>query len=328
MRFLIVGLGSMGKRRARNLLALGQTDIIGFDPRADRRQEVAQLYGIRVVDQFQEGMDTDPDVLIICAPPDLHSEYALLAVRKGRHYFSEIGIPDDRLLMLEKECRERGVVGAPSCTMRYHPAIRKAKAVLDSGEIGAVLAFTHHFGEHLTRWHPWEDYRDFYVSRRHTGACREIVTFELIWLTWLCGDVEAISAFKGKICDLGTDIDDVYQVILKFRSGCLGHLQVDALQRAGYRQSRFVCEKGVISWDWDAHRLMVFGADGSWREYPDTHTQTSVEGFYIDEMAAFLKAVRGEQAWPFPLSQSRCVLDLLCAAERSAESGRHVSVKR
>ncbi len=47
MKFLIAGLGSMGKRRIRNLLALGERDIVGFDIRADRRQEALDRYGIR-----------------------------------------------------------------------------------------------------------------------------------------------------------------------------------------------------------------------------------------------------------------------------------------
>jgi threonine dehydrogenase-like Zn-dependent dehydrogenase len=42
--FLVVGLGSMGKRRIRNLKSLGYNDIVGFDKRADRRQEAKKLY--------------------------------------------------------------------------------------------------------------------------------------------------------------------------------------------------------------------------------------------------------------------------------------------
>jgi len=48
MKFLVIGLGSMGKRRVRNLQALGMENIIGFDPRADRRAEAAEKYGIPV----------------------------------------------------------------------------------------------------------------------------------------------------------------------------------------------------------------------------------------------------------------------------------------
>ena len=36
LTFLIVGLGSMGKRRIRNLRANGEEKIIGFDIRIDR----------------------------------------------------------------------------------------------------------------------------------------------------------------------------------------------------------------------------------------------------------------------------------------------------
>ena len=39
LKIIVVGLGSMGKRRIRNLLKLGYCDIIGFDPRNDRRKE-------------------------------------------------------------------------------------------------------------------------------------------------------------------------------------------------------------------------------------------------------------------------------------------------
>jgi len=328
MRFLVVGLGSMGKRRIRNLLALGERDLVGFDTRKERRREAVDRYGIRTCEHIEDGMATDPDALIISTPPDQHTPYALLAVREGKHFFTEASVLDDRLAELEAESQRQGVIAAPSCTMRFHPAIRKAKEVLDGGTVGRVCAFTHHFGEYLPRWHPWENYRDFYVSRRPTGGCREIVPFELVWLTWLCGDVEAISAFKGRIGELDVDIDDLYQIILRFQSGCLGHLQVDVLQRVGYRQSRFVCSEGIISWDWDARKLLVYSADGCWREHPDTYNHNSVEGFYIDEIAAFLAAIRGEQPWPYKLSDDRCILSLLRAAERSAETGQHVLLAR
>ena len=52
MRFLVIGLGSMGKRRVRNLRALGVDHIAGYDPREDRRVEASDNYGIPVFDEF------------------------------------------------------------------------------------------------------------------------------------------------------------------------------------------------------------------------------------------------------------------------------------
>ena len=39
--------------------------------------------------------------------------------------------------------------------------------------------FVYHSGQYLPDWHPWESYKDFYVSNPATGARREIVPFEL-----------------------------------------------------------------------------------------------------------------------------------------------------
>ena len=43
---LIIGLGSMGKRRVRNLQSLGIKNIVGFDIREDRREETEKKYQI------------------------------------------------------------------------------------------------------------------------------------------------------------------------------------------------------------------------------------------------------------------------------------------
>ena len=49
MRFLQLGLGSMGKRRVRCLQALRAGEIVAFDVRPDRRKEAEHLYGIATV---------------------------------------------------------------------------------------------------------------------------------------------------------------------------------------------------------------------------------------------------------------------------------------
>ena len=74
MKFLLVGLGSMGKRRIRNLQHLKAGEIFGFDPRADRREESAGRYGIQTCASFDDGMARDPDAVIISTPPDLHAQ--------------------------------------------------------------------------------------------------------------------------------------------------------------------------------------------------------------------------------------------------------------
>ena len=54
LRFYIVGLGSMGKRRIRNLAVNGEKDVTGFDIRLDRNAEAKEKYGIKVVEHFED----------------------------------------------------------------------------------------------------------------------------------------------------------------------------------------------------------------------------------------------------------------------------------
>src|SRR5205809_54356 len=183
MRLLIAGLGSMGKRRVRNLTFLNAGEVIGFDPRADRRDEASSKYGISTFADFSEAMAQRPDALIISTPPDLHMPYMRAAGNAGIHFFCEASVVDDGLETLIPACNAAGIIAAPSSTLRFNPSIRRIKDLVDSGRIGKPLVLTYHSGQYLPDWHPWEDYRTFYVAKRATGAAREIVPFELSWLT-------------------------------------------------------------------------------------------------------------------------------------------------
>ena len=73
MKFLVIGLGSMGKRRIRCLQALGYDDITGYDTREDRRAEAKEKYGVHVLQRCDD-IDKAFDAVIVSVPPDRHLE--------------------------------------------------------------------------------------------------------------------------------------------------------------------------------------------------------------------------------------------------------------
>jgi predicted dehydrogenase len=322
----------MGKRRIRNLQYLKAGEIIGFDLREDRRREAEEKYCVKTFGDFEEALSEDPDAMIISTPPDLHIKYALIAAQRDMHFFTEASVVDDGMDELIRLIRDKKIVAAPSCTMRFHPAVRKVKELVDGGLVGRPLVFTYHSGQYLPDWHPWEDYRKFYVARRATGAAREIVPFELVWLTWVFGNVDAISCMKGKVSDLDVDIDDVYQVLLKFRGGILGHLLVDVVARAPTRTFRLLGDRGTIEWDWIKKVVRVYDAEKkAWEECPVDEGKPEKgyiagEGMYIEEMRAFLMAIKGERKYPYTFEEDRKILRLLYTAEKSSDTGAHIKV--
>ena len=92
MKFLQVGLGSMGKRRIRCLKKLGYTDVLAFDLREDRRKEAEEKYGVKTTGDIKKVDFHSIDTIIISTPPHRHDEYIDLAVQKNKPAFVEASV--------------------------------------------------------------------------------------------------------------------------------------------------------------------------------------------------------------------------------------------
>ena len=337
MKVLVCGLGSMGTRRVRNLSELGGMDLAGFDLDAARRESAVGKYAITAFASLEQAVEQfRPDAVVVSTPPDSHMPIATRVVRQGKHVFCEAGTTTHGMAELIRLVEETDVVAVPSCTMRFQPSIKRMKEIIDSGAIGRVLAYTHHCGQYLPDWHPYEDYRTFYVSQRETGACREMVPFELTWLNWLMdGQAELVTALKGKISNLECDIDDIYQVLLRYRSGAMCHLMIDVVDRAGGRATRILGETGTLEWSTAAKELRHYDAPTqAWSKYPEPvavveagYSDMSAEGMYVEEMAAFVAACQGERRYPHTFAEDLSILNTLVASEQATLSSSYVRVE-
>ena len=331
MKFLITGLGSMGKRRIRNLQYLGERDIIGFDLRKDRRKEAEEKYGITTFASINQAMEKNPDALVISTPPNHHLEYELLAAKNNKHFFCEAGIFTKGLEELIDLCKDKDIVAAPSATFRFKESIKKIKELVDDGRIGKVVALTYHMGQYLPDWHPWERISEFYAGQKETSAAREMIPFELEWINWIFGDIQKISCMKGKISNLETDIDDVYQLIFQFKNRALGNLLIEVISRTPVRNFRVVGEEGTIEWDWRDDMVSLFETGTKkWFEFKEEGFKESgyvaKENMYIEEIKNFLSAIQGEQKYIYSLEEDYRILKLLEKAEQSAEQQLHISI--
>jgi predicted dehydrogenase len=327
MKFLIIGLGSMGKRRIRNLQYLGHKEIIGFEINEDRQKEAFEKYGVKSYSQISKSLEEKPDAIIISTPPDLHMKYAKIAIENNIPFFTEASVNIEEVEEVIQKLKDSNVIGLPSCTYRYHPIISKVKQILDEKKIGKCLSVIHHSGQYLPDWHPWEDYTQYYVSKKDTGACREIVPFELVWLTWIFGEIKSVIGSKRKITGLKTDIDDIYSVLLEFKNGIEGNLTVDVISRFPYRQLKILGSDGVITADWTERKVGVFTKDEGWN-YENIEDgkieQNYIHGEepYITEMTNFIKIIKNEIVQPYTFEEDLKILKILNLIENSSDNGQ------
>jgi predicted dehydrogenase len=330
MKVLVIGLGSMGRRRLRNLRYLGVQELAGMEPASERRAEVANAFEIPAFATLEEALQWGPDAVVISTPPDQHTGYAIEAARRGLPFFTEAGTVTERMDELIAIVGQTGAIAAPSCTLRFHAAVQLMRRRLAEGAIGRPLVVTYHVGQYLPDWHPWEDYRSFYVAQRHTSAVREVVPYELNWLTYLFGSVVELNGFRDKLSQLDADIDDYCAGLLRFESGVHGSLVAEVISRPALRFARIVGEEGTLEWDWNGGYVREWrAADGRWVEHPDPEPITGpggdwvAENMYIEEMRGYLRAIEhGQSEWPLSLEGDLALLETLEELEAASDEQR------
>ena len=263
MNILVVGLGSMGKRRIRCLQALGYYDIYGLDLRKDRCDEAERKYSIKTTQSIL-GVPSI-DLIFICTPPDKHHEHMKYACNAKIKFFVEHGILISEWDGIDPQ------YAYPSCTMLFHPSIVKLKQEMQSGELGGVSNVIYHSGQYLPDWHPYEPVQDSYFSKKETGGAREIVPFELTWIVDLFGMPEKIrgSVMRTIIIPGAELIDDTYNCLVDWNNFG-GVMIVDVVSKTPIRHLTINTDKATIELDLNKNKS---------------------EQMYIDETKAFLRGV-------------------------------------
>lgn len=328
MKFLVFGLGSMGKRRVRCLQALGYTDITGMDPREDRRLEASRLLGITTVDSLRSVSPERFDAFIISTPPDHHTEYARLAIDYAKPAFIEASVILEHVKEIQRYNTNTTFL-APSCTLRFHPVIKDITRIIKSGKYGKITNFSYHSGQYLPDWHPWEAVADFYVSNPATGGGREIVPFELTWMVDTLGWPLEVKGMIAKTIDTGAPIDDTYSLVLRYDT-MVGNMVVDVASRFATRSLIINLEQGQLIWRWEDKCLKVYEAETNrWIIFQQPETKAAAgynenigEQMYIEEMKRFIDGIQAPELYPNSIDDDIKVLEILNQLELS-DGGRN-----
>ena len=333
-RFMVIGLGSMGKRRIRCLQTLGKHDISGFDTRVDRREEAVQSYGITCYGDFETALEQGkPDAFIISVPPDLHHKYMTIAVEMNIPFFVEASVVDDGMANLIEHLTSRPMVAAPSATLIFHPAIAIIEDQVKREALGKISNVIHHSGQYLPDWHTYEPVSDYYVSNPATGGGREIVPFELSWFTRVFGFPRRVCGNFRKTIEIhgAESIDDTYNALFDY-GNFLASFTVDVVSRHATRRLLINGDRKQLIWDWDENCVRTFDPEkGEWERIGYDMGKAAAgynanigEGMYIAEIANFIDAIDGKRHFANDMVNDHRVLKLLYAVEESDRTGSYV----
>ncbi len=318
MKFLIAGLGSIGRRHLRNLLALGQRDIVLYRTGRSTLPD-DELAGFPVETDLAAALARHrPDAVIVANPTALHLEVAIPAARAGAHLLLEKPVAHDwrGVPELQQAVADAGVRVLVGFQFRFHPTLNAVRDWLAQGRIGRVLYARAHWGEYLPAWHPWEDYRQSYAARADLGGgVIRTLCHPLDYLRYLLdaadpADPQVVRAWAGHISPLELQgVEDTADMVLAFASGAVATVHVNYIQRPPRHDLEVVGTQGTVRWDYASGRAVRLSPDGAVLDRADLPPGWERNDMFLAEMRHFLALVRGEEP-------SRCSLEDGLAALR------------
>ena len=271
----VIGLGSIGMRHAKNLLAMGHT-VVGSDTDKTRINELRSINGLP-----WDGVPHTLDAVVIASPTDLHA--------------SNIALCNAAPLFVEKPIKHNNdplnisSVKMVGYNLRFHSCVKKVKEWLDMGLIGNPMWAQFTLGQ-FNEKPPY--HRDGVILNW---------SHELDLGLYLLGPAKvAASSTRLVMADVDHDHpaamlrDDMSDILLKHDNGCRTYVHLDYITHPEERWFNIFGDKGSIKVnlvdriakfsDLNGFPTEAFAGSDSWNDN------------YIEEMEEFITLIDNPKA--------------------------------
>ncbi len=331
----VLGAGLVGRRHIELLRQSNQLHSI-IDPAPDA-VALAQACGVPHHTDLHACLEAArPDGLINATPNQLHRSTTLDALGAGVPVLVEKPIAsntEDAAAMVAAS-DDSGVPLLVGHHRRHNPVIARAKALIESGELGRLQVV------HGQCWlYKPTDYFDV-AWRREDGAGPVFINLihDVDLLRHLCGDVTDVTALESHH-GRGFEVEESAGALLRFESGAIGTLSVtdnvpapwswelSAHENPAYPATDGFCyliggDKGSLSLPDFNHWHYGDQPPGWWAPIQRTRYPQSMEDPLRRQIDHFSRVIRGEEA---PLVSGREGLETLRVIEKIKTSAAQQS---
>jgi predicted dehydrogenase len=149
MRFAIVGCGLIGQKRAAAISRLGHLTVLAVDRSRDRAVGLAEPFRARTATHFLAAVEaTDIDAVVVSTPHSELSAIASACLSAGKHVLVEKpgGRNLEEVSAVANAAEIGGRVAKVGYNHRFHPAVMRARQIVDRGELGQLMFIRGRYG--------------------------------------------------------------------------------------------------------------------------------------------------------------------------------------
>ncbi len=290
MKILICGLGSIGKRHAKNLLFLKKKNLIFFRERNFVLKE-KDLKKIKIFKSLKESSKEKPDVAFICNTTSKHIKTAIECAKMGCHLFIEKPLSNNLKYLnnLEKIVKKKRVKVMIGYNMRFHPLMIKIKKMINDNNLGNIYNIQSEWSEYLPDWHPWENYSHTYAANKKMGGgCSVTLSHELDSMYWLFGKIKNVKNFRISKYLKG-DVDTSSDFLINFKNNAIGYTHIDFLGKPHIRKLYISGTKKKIFFDYYKNQMEIISRSGRKKI---VKVKFKKNDMYLEEIKYFFKCLK------------------------------------
>jgi predicted dehydrogenase len=301
-----------------------------MDPRQDRLDVVSDVSYVKgTYTSLDAALDqkNKVDGVVVASPPVFHVDQAIQALDKGLPVLLEKPVsPDEKSAhRLQAAVSNTMTPLLLGYTWRWWSPLRQVKQLLDQNEIGKLRSVQFVMSAHLADWHPWENYREFFMASKELGG--GALLDESHWIDlmlWFLGNPKSVYASIDKISDLDIDADDNVDLVIHYEDGLVVTMHLDLYGRPHQKYIRFIGEDGTIFWTADPNQVAVsHDMEGNWKE---TQYDCERNDMFLATAKEFVSILDGESKKTCHIGDGVKVMAFIEAARESSNSKSVVSI--
>lgn len=307
--------------------------LVAFaDPEPARHKEMVKLYPeMKGYAHFKDMLAHEKlDVVSVCTPNKYHAPATIAALGAKCHVLCEKPIARtlkeaDQMIEAAKQVRKKLMIGF---THRLLEGPKRCKRLLQEKALGKPFMIRVRFA-HGGPYPGWAKGAWFYERELAAGGAMLDMGIHAIDLClWLMGPVVSV---MGKAATLvkKIEVDDNALMILEFKTGALGYIEVGWTSKPGFTGLEIYGTKGSLICDYNRSLQLCggiasAGADSiiRWR----TLERNPASGGWPVEVDHWMHVVMGEERLTMDGKAGRAALEVALAAYKSSKTGAEVSL--
>jgi predicted dehydrogenase len=346
-KLLLIGTGNIAVFHIREFAEIrGCKFVACADPVPGRAKAFATEHGIgKAFENLDEALAWGQfDAAINCTPDGAHRETSLKAIAAGKHVLCEKPLApnyEDALEMTEA-VEKRGLMNLVNLSYRNSPAIQRARAIVEAGDIGDLRHVEASYRQSWLVGKHWGDWRTtdrwlWRLSTKHgsTGVLGDVGVHILDFATYgACQDVTALKADvvtfpkaeNDRIGQYRLDANDSVAMTARLSNGALATI-LATRYATGYANELSLSlhgTKGALRVETDGHASKLMGCLGKdvdklrWKKLETPPTKRNAQRF-----AESLRTGKNGEPSFRRAAEIQKVID---ATFRSSKTGRAVTI--